>query len=39
MNSGSITFSFDCEGKWGMMDHPKKWNANKDIKKKAKNDC
>ena len=27
MNSGSVTFSFDCEGKWGMMDHPRKWNS------------
>lgn len=27
MNSGSVTFSFDCEGKWGMMDRPRKWNS------------
>lgn len=27
MNKGSVTFSFDCEGKWGMLDHPKKWNS------------
>ena len=25
-NNGSITFSFDCEGKWGMADHPKVWD-------------
>ena len=26
MSSGSVTFSFDCEGKWGMADHPRDWD-------------
>jgi hypothetical protein len=28
MNSGSVTFSFDCEGKWGMADISSNWDAN-----------
>ena len=27
MSSGSVTFTFDCEGKWGMMDHPRDWDS------------
>lgn len=27
MNKGYVTFTFDCEGKWGMLDHPKEWNS------------
>lgn len=26
MSKGYVTFTFDCEGKWGMLDHPKDWN-------------
>jgi hypothetical protein len=28
MNQGSVTFSFDCEGKWGMTDILSPWDVN-----------
>ena len=28
MNDGAITFSFDCEGKWGMTDVPTDWDVS-----------
>lgn len=28
MNDGAITFSFDCEGKWGMTDIPTDWDVS-----------
>jgi len=28
MSNGSVTFSFDCEGKWGMADHPRDWDSS-----------
>jgi hypothetical protein len=28
MSEGSVTFSFDCEGKWGMTDIPTPWDVH-----------
>jgi len=28
MNNGTVTFSFDCEGKWGMTDIPTPWDVS-----------
>ena len=28
MNKGTVTFSFDCEGKWGMTDISTEWDVN-----------
>ena len=28
MAEGSVTFSFDCEGKWGMTDIPTPWDID-----------